>query len=115
MVLLSAVLWQTDKIFPCRDIKILRDSDSAMLLQLPENRWVLVANADPFKLKQNIRFVQKEGIGRLHTLVVSGAKADAETIRRLQETFRPQHTQFLSDSEAVWPAGQGSLRIPPER
>jgi hypothetical protein len=108
-------MWQTDKIFPCRDIKILRDSDSAMLLQLPENRWVLVTSADPFKLRQTTRFVQKEGVGRLHTLVVSGSKADAATVRHLQESFHPQYTRGLCDNEVFWPVGQGALRIAQER
>jgi ComEC/Rec2-related protein len=115
MILLSALMWQTDKIFPCRDIKILRDSDSAMLLQLPENRWVLVTSADPFKLRQTTRFVQKEGVGRLHTLVVSGSKADAATVRHLQESFHPQYTRGLCDNEVFWPVGQGALRIAQER
>jgi competence protein ComEC len=111
MILLSVFMWQTDKIFPCRDIRILRDGDSAMLLQLPENRWVLVTSADSFNLKRTLRVVQKEGVGRLHTLVVSGAKADAETVRQLQESFQPQYTRSLCDNESFWPAGRGVLRL----
>ncbi|MCU0857676.1 MAG: ComEC family competence protein [Pontiellaceae bacterium] len=112
LVLLSVFAWQAGGVFPCRDIQVFRDKDFAMLVRFPGNQWELVTDGDSFRAGRVLRFVQKQGINRLHTLVVSDANADAETVRRIQETFRPQYTRFLFEGEIARPVEQGIVRIP---
>ncbi len=116
LVLLSVLLWSTEHIELCRDIKILREGRSAVALRLPENRWVLVTDGSPFSTMRTIRLLQKEGINRLHALVVSDARADAGAVRQFQEIFHPQ--QIWTDNRKEnpgWIAGEGSIRMSPHR
>ncbi|MCC7299759.1 MAG: ComEC/Rec2 family competence protein [Verrucomicrobia bacterium] len=113
LVLSSVVLWGAKHFEPCRDIRILREGSSALALQLPENsRWILVTDGDSFNTARTIRLLQREGVNRLHTLVVRGENADAETIRRLQEIFSPEQTRReASGGELDWVAGAGVVRV----
>ena len=116
LVLLSALLWSTEHFESCRDIKILQEGDSALALRLPENRWVLVTDGNPFRTVRTIRLLQKEGINQLHALVVSDAQADTAAIQQLQEIFHPQQIwPFGRQEEPVWSAGGGVIRISPNR
>lgn len=109
-VLLSGLLWSTDRLQPCRDIKLLREGESALALQLPENnRWMLITDGSSFSAARTVRLLQKEGVSQLHTLVINGERFDAEAIRWIQETFHPQ--QILYEENASWPAGAGVIRI----
>jgi hypothetical protein len=63
-----------------------------------------------------IRLLQKEGVNKLHSLVVSGARADADAVRRLQEMFHPQQTEVNRGKEkSGWAAGSGGVCISPAR
>lgn len=111
LFLLSVLIWSVPGLIPPDGIRILRGDDSSVLFQLPGRRPVLVTDASPFKIKRTAGLVQKEGIGRLHTLVIRDAQADAAVVRRLQEMFRPEHTLFPGGDEVFWPAGQGRVGL----
>lgn len=113
LFLLSALVWSAQDLMPRGGVKISREGDSAVLLQLPGRRRILVTGAEPFKIKRIAGLVQKEGISRLHTLVISDERADAETVRRLQETFCPERTLFSGAEGVSWPAGQGLVQVSP--
>ena len=115
LFLLSALIWSAQNLIPCGGIRIMREGDSSVLFQLPGRRPVLVTDASPFKTKRTAGRVQKEGISRLHTLVISDAQADAAAVRRLQETFRPEHTLFADGDDVFWSAGQGRIGLSPPR
>jgi ComEC/Rec2-related protein len=117
LVLLSGLLWSTTRFELSRDIKILREGDSAVALRLPEgNRWVLVTDGSPFSTARATRLLQKEGINRLHMLVVSDERADTEAVRQLQNIFRPEQTRICATGdELYWPAGEGVVRVSPAR
>lgn len=110
LAVLAGLLWSTEQIKPCHDIKILRAGDSALALQLPEKkRWMLITDGNPFSTARTIRLLQKEGVNRLHTLVVSDKRADTDAIRQIQEIFNPQKT-FYKDN-VRWSTGGGDVRI----
>jgi beta-lactamase superfamily II metal-dependent hydrolase len=116
LVLLSVVLWSTANFKPCREVKVLREGSSAVALCLPGNRWVLATDGDPFGTARMIRLLQKEGVNRLHALVVSGSRADAGTVRRLQSLFHPRETRTGEGKEPFSrAAGEGIVRIVPGR
>lgn len=115
LFLLSALFWSAQNLLPCRGIRIIREGDSAVLLQLPGRHPVLVTDASPFQMKRIAGLVQKEGISRLHTLVVNDPQADAETVRYLQAAFRPGRTLFARAETVSWNAGEGCVSIVPER
>jgi ComEC/Rec2-related protein len=116
LVLMSVLLWSTGSAEWNRSIKILRDGDSAVALQLPGHRWVLMTDGSPFSTMHTIRLLQKEGVNKLHSLVVSGPLADADAVRRLQEMFHPQQTEVNGGKEkSGWAAGSGSVCISPAR
>jgi len=115
LILLSVLFWGAAHFETGRDIKILREGGSAVALRLPENRWVLVTDGDPFSTMRTTRLLQKEGINRLYALAVSDGRADAGAIRQFQETFHPQQTWMSGCKEqSVWSAGEGRLRISPD-
>lgn len=118
LILLSGVLWGAEHIVPERGIKVLRDGNSAVALCLPAGRRVLVTDGDPFSTIRTIRLLQKEGISRLHTMVVCSERADTEAVRQMQEVFRPEHI-VRNDSSAAetlyWPAGAGAVCVSPAR
>ena len=116
LVLLSVLLWSAEHFELNRDIKILREGRSAVAIRLPENRWVLATDGNPFSTMRTIRLLQKEGVNRLAVLVVSDAQADAGAIRQFQEIFRPQRTLMDEQKgEPVWSAGKEYVRISPGR
>ncbi len=117
LVLLSGVLWGAGSLVPGRDITVLREGRSALALRLPEaNRWVLVTDGSPFSTVRTIRLLQKEGVNRLDTLVVSDEKADAGAVRQLQGIFHPEQTRICANGdELYWPAGEGMVRVSPDR
>jgi beta-lactamase superfamily II metal-dependent hydrolase len=85
-------------------------------VRLPENRWVLATDGDSFSTMRTIRLLQKEGINRLHALIVSDTQADTEALRQLQDIFHPQQIQQDDGKEiSGWPAGEGSVCISPGR
>jgi ComEC/Rec2-related protein len=112
LVLLSVLLWSAEHFEPHHGIKVLREGSSAVALRLPENGWVLVTDGNRFSTARTIRLLQKEGINRLHALVVNDARADAGAIRQLQEVFRPQDTWTNAPG---WFVGEGVVRISPAR
>jgi ComEC/Rec2-related protein len=110
LVLLAGLLWSTEQIRSCKEIKILREGDSAVAFCSPgERRWTLITDGNPFSTTRTIRLLQREGLNRLDTLAVSGGRADTEAIRRFQETFCPQ--QILYTNEIDWAEGRGEVRI----
>lgn len=111
-VLLSGLLWSAEHFEPGRSIKVLRQGGSAVAMRLPENGWVLATDGNPFSTVRTIRLLQKEGINRLHALVVNGTRADTGAVRQFQEIFRPQNT---GTNALSWPAGDGVIRISPGR
>ena len=112
LMLLSVLFWGAAHFEAGRDIKILREGSSAVALRLPENRWVLVTDGNPFSTMRTTRLLQKEGINRLYALAVSNARADAGSVRQFQEIFHPQQTWTSGCKEqSIWSAGEGSLRI----
>ena len=116
LVLLSVLFWGAEHFEMRPGIKILREGDSTMALRLPENRWVLVTDGNSFGAGRTIRLLQKEGVNRLHTLVVTDALADADTIRRLQEIFHPAKTQTVGRNEKLnWPVSGGAICLSPGR
>jgi ComEC/Rec2-related protein len=116
LVFLSVLLWSAGSVEWTRNIKILRDGDSAVALRLPGHRWVLMTDGSPFSTMSTIRLLQKEGVNKLHSLVVSGSQADPGAVCQLQEIFHPQQTQINGGKEkAVWVAGNGNVRISPAR
>jgi len=116
LVVLSGMLWSAEHRMPDRDINVLREGNSAVALCLPDGRRVLVTDGDPFSTTRTIRLLQKEGINRLHTLVVSDERADAGAVRQIQETFRPrQILSAASADELYWPLGEGTVRVSPGR
>lgn len=116
LVLLSVLLWSIVPVEWNRDIKILREGDSAVALRLPGRRWVLMTDGNSFSTMRAIRLLQKEGINKLDSLVVSGARADAGAVRQLQEIFHPQQTE-VNDGKVkpTWAVGEGSVCIWPTR
>jgi len=110
LVLMSILLWSTERLELSRDIKIIREGNSALAMRLPENRWVLVTDGNPFNTMRTTRLLQKEGINRLSALVVSDARADAGAIRQFHELFRPQQT-LTDGGKEEFSAGKGSVRV----
>lgn len=108
LVLSSALLWGMEQFEPCRGVKVLREGGSAVALRLPENRWVLITDGSPFSAARTTRLLQKEGVNRLHTLVINNAGADAGAIRQFQEIFCPQQTV---PAEGRWTSNDGTIRI----
>ena len=114
LFLVACLLWSTEHIIPSHNIKILRESDSALALQLPgKKQWVLVTDGNPFNTARTIRLLQKEGINRLHTLAVCDEQADAAAIRHLQEIFQP--SQSVYENDVSWLTGGGTVRISQNR
>ena len=112
LVLMSVLLWGAAHFELSRDIKILRDGSSAVAMRLPEDRWVLVTDGNPFGTMHTIRLLQKEGINRLYALAVSDAQADAGAVRQFKEIFHPQQIWTGEQEENLgWPAGKGNVRI----
>lgn len=110
LVLLSVLFWSAEHFEMSPGLKILREGDSAMALRLPENRWVLVTDGNSFSAGRTIRLLQKEGVNRLHTLVVTDALADAGVIQRFQEIFHPTDIQTAGRSEKLnWPVNGGAV------
>lgn len=116
MVLLSGVVWGAEHIVPGHGIRILREGNSAVALCMPDGRRVLITDGDPFSTIRTIRLLQKEGISRVHELIVRGERADADAIRQIQTVFRPDNVRRISRAEDLyWPAEAGVVFISPER
>ncbi len=116
LVLLSTLFWSAEHFEINSGLKILREGDSAMALRLPGKRWVLVTDGNSFSAGRTIRLLQKEGINRLHALVVNDARADAAAIRRLQDIFRPQQTRTAERNEKLsWAVSGGAVCVSPGR
>jgi competence protein ComEC len=110
MVGLSVILWVDVPRIRGRDIRILRNSDSAVAIYAPEkNRWMLITDGDPFCATRTMRLLKQEGVNQLDELVVTGGKADRQTIQQIQESFHPQQTRY--QDEASWVEGAGVIRI----
>ncbi|HNX52892.1 MAG TPA: ComEC/Rec2 family competence protein [Pontiellaceae bacterium] len=116
LVFLSAMFWGAEHFEMSPGIKILREGDSIMALRLPGSRWVLVTDGNSFSTGRTIRRLQKEGINRLHALVVTDALADAGAIRQLQDIFRPAETQTAGRGKKLnWPVNGGVVCLSPVR
>jgi hypothetical protein len=116
LVLLALLLWGIRIQRPVREIELFAQRDSATALHLPPDRWILVSDGDPFYTARTIRLLQRKGVNRLRTLVISDARADAETVTRLQRFFHPQQTRSLQRSGRLcWPVGEGTICLSPGR
>ena len=114
-ILASCIVWTAEQRPPHEEIVVLRNGNSAVAARLPGagNGWVLVTDGNPFHIERTIRLLQKAGVNRLHTLAVNRAEADTETVRQLEELFRPLHVQPVGreTQDQFWPAGEGRFCI----
>lgn len=114
LILLSCLLWITERIRPNHHIRVLRDGDSAMALQLPDRRWIAISKGDSYSTTRTIRLLQKEGINRLDTLVITqnSGLCNAESIRQIEELFHPGQT--VHQDKIRLSAEAGAIRILPD-
>jgi ComEC/Rec2-related protein len=109
MFLSSVLLWRVEQLDSSRGIRILRAGDAALAICLPEqSRWILVTDGSSYGTSRARRLLQKEGVSRIHTLVMKEGSR-SEEIRQLQERFRPQQTVY--EDPDGWAEGAGMVRI----
>ena len=89
----SILLWAGGASRPFSGLEIHNIGTTATLLRTASARWILVTDGNAYGKRQTVRALQREGINRLHALVVSDNWAEAETVETLCRTFPP---------EAVW-------------
>lgn len=112
LTLLSVVLWSTEIVLSREEILLWSQADSAHLLHLPPDRWVLVSNGDAFNIDHTVRLLQKQGVNRLDALVVSDRWADSKAVLHLQNIFRPDTLwDAKENNRPCWPVGEGSVFI----
>lgn len=129
-LLLGAVmLWGSGGQRPFRGIEVHKSGAAATLIRISPAQWVLVTDGNEYSTARTIRRLQREGINRLHALVVSDRRAGAEAVEVLCRTFRPQELWIPSGRQGAlsyleepggpvlysghpeWGIGEGALSI----
>jgi ComEC/Rec2-related protein len=107
LLLSSCLAWSAPHLTACRDLRILREGDTAAAIWFPDRKqWALVTDGNPFGTTRTIRMLQKEGISNVEELVVLDGRSDPNAVQQLQIAFRPEKIRQVSrDEEMIWPAG----------
>lgn len=125
----SVLLWAGSLYQPFSGIEVYPQGSTSTVVRISPAKWVLFSDGAPYSTRQTVRQLQRSGINRLHALVVSDPRADAEAIDKLARIFSPEQVWMgpaLKDgpvaerlknySDAVrfsdrarWPVGFGHL------
>jgi len=131
LLLGSLLLWGGGLFRPFSGIEIHKQSATATAIRISSARWVLVTDANAYSTGRTIRGLQREGINRLHALVVSDRRANAETVEKLCRVFSPKQVWMAPDlqngsvaeklkasgipvtfsPQPGWDVGSGALRV----
>jgi ComEC/Rec2-related protein len=113
----GVLLWASQGIPGRSQIELFHAGDSASLLRLPQNRWVLTTDGNPFHAFKTESLLKRQGVNRLHTLAVSDTRADPEMIDRLRRLFRPQEFEppEQTGKRPAFPVREGRIRLFSER
>ncbi len=86
----AILLWMGGASRPFSGVEVHNIGTTATILRTAPARWVLVTDGSAYGKRQTVRALQREGINRLHALVVSDGWAEAETVEALCRTFSPE-------------------------
>ena len=86
----SILLWAGGASRPFSGIEVHNVGTTATILRTAPARWILVTDGNAYGKRQTVRALQREGVNRLHALVVSDGWADANAVETLCRTFSPE-------------------------
>jgi len=93
----SVLLWGGELFRPFHGIEIYRERAGTMVIRSSPAHWILVTNGNAYSTRRTVHSLQREGISRLHALVVSDSRADAKAVETLCALFAPKQVWIASD------------------
>jgi len=93
----SVLLWAVGAFRPFSGIEIHKIGATTTAIRSAPTRWLLVTDGNTYGTGRTVRCLQREGINRLHALVVSDRRADAKAVERLCSTFSPKEIWMAPD------------------
>ncbi len=86
----AILLWAGGASRPFSGIEVHPIGTTATLLRTAPAHWILVTDGSAYGKRQTVRALQRRGINRVHSLVVSDGWAETETVETLCRTFSPK-------------------------
>ncbi len=86
----AILLWVGGAYRSFSGVEIHNIGTTATSIRTAPARWVLVTDGNDYGTRQTVRALQREGVNRLHTLVVSDCRADANAVEKLCRFFSPK-------------------------
>ena len=86
----SVLLWPAGAFRPFSGIEIHKIGATATAIRTSPAGWLLVTDGNAYSTGRTVRHLQREGINRLHALVVSDRRADAKAVETLCSSFSPE-------------------------
>ena len=96
-ILGSVLFWGGGMHRPFSGIEVYKEGETATIIRGAPSRWILVTDGSSYGTRRTIRRLQKEGVNRLHALVVSDRWAEAESIEKLYRSFSPEQVWMIPD------------------
>jgi len=90
LLLGSLLFWGGGISRPFFGMEVHNEGGAATLIRSAPARWILVTDGSAYSATRAVRYLQREGVNRLHALVVSDRWAEAEAVGRLHKTFLPK-------------------------
>jgi len=102
LLLGSLLFWFGGASRPFSGMEVHKEGSATTLIQSAPSRWILVTDGSPYSRGRAARCLQREGVNRLHALVISDRRAEAEAVEQLAKIFLPKE---------VWmsPKAQGGV------
>ncbi len=102
LLLGSLLFWFGGSFRPFSEMEVHKEGSATTLIRSESARWILVTDGSPYSMGQAARCLRREGVNRLHALVISDRRAEAEAVEQLSKIFLPKE---------VWmsPKAQGGV------
>ena len=90
LLLGSLLFWFGGAFRPFSGLEVHKEGTSTTLIRSLPGRWILVTDGSPYSMGRAARCLQREGVNRLHALVVSDRRAEVEAVEQLSKIFLPK-------------------------
>ena len=97
LMLGSILLWVGGAARSFSGIEIQKIGTTATAVRTSSMRWLLVTDGNAYSTGRTVRALQREGVNRLHALVVSDRRADAGAVEALCSAFSPKQVWMAPD------------------